>query len=295
MSTPTASATSAISATPPAASSDGAPPPTAVEAPTSQRRRRGINMTYLGLELKRQFRDPVHMFFVAILPAFLYLIFGAAQGDGSEAAGPHGNVSMYVMISMAAYGAVTATASIGGDAALERMQGWARQLGLTSMRDGEYVAVKATVAALIAIVPIALIFALGVVSGAQARALAWVLSPIIVLLGAAVFALWGLVFGLAFRSESALSAAVGSLVILAFLGNVFFPLSGALLTFAQFTPLFGFVALARYPINEGWTPNGPEGELIHIDLWVPLVNLGVWALILAVTATLLVRRGRGRQ
>lgn len=254
-----------------------------------------MNTTYLGLELRRQFRDPVNMFFVAVLPAFLYLIFGAAQMAGDGEAGPNGNVTMYVMVSMAAYGAVTATASLGGAAALERMQGWGRQLGLTPMRDGELVAIKATVAAIIAVIPITLIFGLGALSNAEGTASAWIWSAVITLAGAAVFALWGLVFGLAFNSEAALSAAVGSLVILAFLGNVFFPLSGALLTFAQFTPLFGYVALARYPINEGWTPDGTGDGVIHIDLWIPLANLTVWLVILAAAATFLVSRGRGRQ
>ena len=40
-------------------------------------------------------------------------------------------------------------------------------------------------------------------------------------------------------------------MILAFLGNIFFPLSGVMLTIAKFTPLYGYVALARYPLTEG--------------------------------------------
>nr|WP_257910378.1 hypothetical protein [Janibacter limosus] len=89
-----------------------------------------MNPTLIGPELKRYCRDYVGLFFIAVLPAFMYVVFGAAQTFGKEEIG-RGNVALYVMISMAVYGAVTATVSVGGSAAVERMQGWGRQLGLT--------------------------------------------------------------------------------------------------------------------------------------------------------------------
>ncbi|MDQ3359587.1 MAG: ABC transporter permease [Actinomycetota bacterium] len=253
-----------------------------------------MNATYTGLELRRVLRDYVSMFFIALLPGFFYLIFGAAQEFGSEDAG-NGNVAMYVMISMAAYGAVVATSGIGGMAAVERMQGWGRQLGLTPLRDGSYVLMKAVVAVIVAAIPIALIYLLGVLTDAEGTRSAWLLSALIVLAGASVFALYGLVFGLAFRSEAAVGASGGSLVVLAFLGNIFFPLSGTLLTIAKFTPLYGYVALARYPLTEGNLINTTDGTLTHEPLWIPLLNVVVWTMILALIAFALVRRGRGRQ
>src|SRR5699024_10686953 len=158
-----------------------------------------------------------------------------------------GNVGMYVMVSMAAYGAVTATTGVGGQAAVERMQGWGRQLGLTPMSDGQYVLIKAAVAFGISIIPITLIYLIGYFTGADGSGLAWLIAALIGLAGAAVFSLSGVLAGLLFRAEAAGGAASGSLVILAFVGNIFVPLSGAMLTFAEFPPLYGFVALARYP------------------------------------------------
>lgn len=253
-----------------------------------------MNAIYTSLELRRVVRDYVSMFFIAVLPAFFYLIFGAAQEFSSEEAG-NGNVGMYVMISMAAYGAVTATSGIGGMAAVERMQGWGRQLGLTPLRDSSYVQMKAVVAVAVAAIPILLIYLLGVLTDAEGSGTAWLLSAVIVLVGAVVFALYGLVFGLAFRSEAAVGAASGSLVILAFMGNIFFPLSGTLLTLAKFTPLYGYVSLARYPLTEGYIVNTNNGTVTHEALWVPLLNVSLWALIFAVLAVWLVRRGRARQ
>ena len=83
-------------------------------------------------------------------------------------------------------------------------------------------------------------------------------------------------------------------MIFAFLGNIFIPLSGVMLTIAKFTPLYGIVSLARYPLTEGYSVD-MDGNLSHEALWVPLVNVGVWTLILALLTVYLVRRGRDRQ
>lgn len=248
-----------------------------------------MNATFTLLELRRVVRDFVSMFFIVALPGFFFLIFGAATDFSAERVG-NGNVAMYVMISMAAYGAVTATTGVGGMAAVERMQGWGRQLGLTPLRDSGYVAMKALVAIVIAALPVALVYALGVATTAEGSGAAWVLSALLVMLGAGVFAIYGLAVGLAFRSEAAVSAASGLLVIMAFLGNIFIPLSGTLLTIAKLTPLYGYVALARYPLTEGYLVDGSREPL-----WVAAANVAAWAAIFGLVAIALVRRGRERQ
>jgi ABC-2 type transport system permease protein len=248
-----------------------------------------MNATFTLLEMRRITRDWAGMFFTAVLPAFFYLIFGSTV-DAKSADIGNGNVAMYVMISMAAYGAVTATTSIGGNAAVERVQGWGRQLGLTPLADGSYIAMKALIAMTVAAVPILLTYVLGAITGAKGSATAWALSAALVLLGSSVFALYGLLIGTAFRSEAAVGAAAGTLVIFAFLGNLFIPLSGALLSFAKLTPLYGYAALARYPLTEGFLPDGSRDPL-----WLPVANVVGWALVFGVLATVLVRRGRERQ
>ncbi|KJK12744.1 ABC transporter permease [Terrabacter sp. AAH1] len=248
-----------------------------------------MNATFTLLEMRRITRDWAGMFFTAVLPAFFYLIFGSTV-DAKSADIGNGNVAMYVMISMAAYGAVTATTSIGGNAAVERVQGWGRQLGLTPLADSSYIAMKALIAMTVAAVPILLTYVLGAITGAKGSAAAWALSAALVLLGSSVFALYGLLIGTAFRSEAAVGAAAGTLVIFAFLGNLFIPLSGALLSFAKLTPLYGYAALARYPLTEGFLPDGSRDPL-----WLPVANVVGWALVFGVLATVLVRRGRERQ
>ncbi len=248
-----------------------------------------MNATFTLLEMRRITRDWSAMFFTAGLPAFFYLIFGATVDAKGQDIG-NGNVAMYVMISMAAYGAVTATTSIGGNAAVERVQGWGRQLGLTPLADSSYIAMKAVIAMTVAAVPVVITYLLGVATGARGSASAWAVSAVLTLAGSAVFALYGLVIGTAFRSEASVGAAAGTLVIFAFLGNLFIPLSGALLTFAKFTPLYGYAALARYPLTEGYLPDGTQDPL-----WLPIVNVVVWGLVFGGLATWFVRRGRERQ
>lgn len=253
-----------------------------------------MNLTYYRLELRRLRRDYVTMFFTAGLPAFFYIIFGASPDYGSEPI-RDGNVAMWIMIAMAAYGAVTATTGIGGMAAVERMQGWSRQLGLTPLTDGGYVKVKVATAMTVAAVPITLVYAIGLVTGAEAPLSVWLISAAILLVGATTFALYGLIFGLAFRSEAAVSAAAGSLVVLSFLGNIFVPVTGWQLTVAKFTPLYGYVSLARRALTGGATIDTDTGDLIDIPLWQPLTNVIVWTTVLAVLALVLVGRGRARQ
>lgn len=253
-----------------------------------------MNATYLRLELKRFFRDVTSVFFIAVLPCLLYVIFGAAQSYSTEPAG-NGNVAMYVLLSMAAYGAVTATVSIGGSAAVERMQGWGRQLGLTPLSDAAFVATKALVGLIVALIPVGLIYVIGAATGARGTATVWLAGAVILLVGAGIFAIYGLIFGLVFRTESAVGAASGSLVILAFLGNLFFPLSGVLLTIAKFTPLYGYVSLARRALTDGYVVTPDGRQVVFEPLWQPVTNVVVWTVLFLVAALAAVRFGRRRQ
>ena len=152
-------------------------------------------LTYGRLDLRRQLRDRFGMFFIVGLPTFMFLVFGL----GSDEAVGSGNVAMYVMISMAAYGAVTATTGIAGSAATEQVMGWGRQLGLTPMRPLAFVATKAAIAMVVALMPVTLIYTLGALTGARGSWSDWVLSAVLVWLGSAVFAIYGLAMSLVFR------------------------------------------------------------------------------------------------
>jgi ABC-2 type transport system permease protein len=197
---------------------------------------------------------------------------------------------MYVMISMAAYGAVTATSSVAGSAATEQVMGWGRQLGLTPMRPVAFVAAKAAVAMVVAAVPVSLIFAIGSVTGARGTATDWILAAVLVWLGSSLFAVYGLAICLVFRGPNAPGIASGMVVVMAFLGNVFTPMSGLLLDIGRLTPLYGYAALARFPLTEGHLPMGGGQD----PLWLPVANVLAWTMTFSLLALWGVRRSRAR-
>lgn len=253
-----------------------------------------MNLTYTLHDLWRQIRAFENMFFIAVLPAALFIMFGVTQGWSNESSG-HGNVSAYLMVSMAAYGAVTATTSIAGSAAVERMRGWGRQLAMTPMGTRGYAATKVTVAVAVAVIPVIIVYLAGIFTDSALDDLwRWFATAGIVVACSVVFALYGLAAGLLFRSDGAVSAATGLLVVLAFLGNVFMPLSGALLDFARYTPLYGIVGLARYPITEGWVV-AVDGAAEQDSVWMLLANVSVWAVIFAAVALFAAREATARR
>lgn len=89
-----------------------------------------MSIAYAAHDLRRNVRMVENTFFIVVLPAVLYVMF-TALGDFSDLRVGHGNAGGYNMISMAVYGAVTATTSIAGSAAVEQARGWGRQIGLT--------------------------------------------------------------------------------------------------------------------------------------------------------------------
>ena len=241
--------------------------------------------TYALLDLRRQLRDRFGMFFVVGLPTFMYLVFGLGSDDPVGS----GNVAMYVMVSMAAYGAVTATTSVAGSAATEQVMGWGRQLGLTPMRPLAFVVAKAAVAMAVAAVPVALIFGIGAATGARGDWTDWTLAAAIVWLGSALFAIYGLAVCLVVRGTNAPGIASGMIVVMAFLGNVFSPMDGLLLDIGRLTPLYGYAALARFPLTDGWLPVGGQDPL-----WLPVANVLAWTVIFSLLAMWGVRRSRAR-
>ena len=241
--------------------------------------------TYAALDLRRQLRDRVGMFFIVALPSFMYVVFGL----GSDERVGSGNVAMYVMTSMATYAAVTATTTVAGGATIEQTMGWGRQLALTPLRPLALVGIKAGVAMTVAAVAVGLVFAIGALTGASGSADDWVLSGLVVWLGSAMFAVYGLAICLVFRGPNTPGIASGLIVVMAFLGNLFTPMDGLMLDVGRLTPMYGFAALAHYPQTDGWLPNGE-----HDPLWLPVANVLVWTVIFCLMALWGVRRSRAR-
>lgn len=247
-------------------------------------------LRYAAHDFRRQIRMVEPLFFVVVLPTALYWMFGI-NSEFSDLPAGHGNVAGSIAVGMATYGAVIATTSIAGSAAVERSRGWGRLLALTPMRRWQYVVAKVLVACTIAAMPVILVFVVAAATGAHMGSTGtwWTTAMIIVGLSS-IFALYGVFFGLMFRTEGAVSAASGLLVVLAFFGNMFMPLSDTMLEIAKFTPLYGIRGLAAWPHMEG----ALNGSATTDSLGQLIVNVVAWAMIFAVITVLAARRGTQR-
>ena len=258
----------------------------------------GLSLTYIRIELMRILRHPETLAFNIGLPVAMYLVFGSTFAQGADNAAGAANVHFYVMASMALYGAVTATVNVSGGAAMEIMQGWGRQIGLTPLNSSAYVAMKTIVALIVSFIAVSAVFIAGILTGAATdHARVWVSTFLLCWLGSTVFALYGLAIAQLVRSESAVGIASGALVLLSFFGNLFVPLSGTMLSIARFTPLYGLAGLSRWPQLQGANvaTNGPNDFGPTDSMWMLILNVVAWAAIFAVMAALGTRRSRQRQ
>jgi len=174
------------------------------------------------------------------------------------------------------------------------MLGWGRQLALTKQRPLGFVANKVAVALVLGALSSGLVFIVGALTGARADAWwVWVASWAVGILGAGLFGVYGLAMGLLLKSESAAGVASGTVVFLAFFGNMFMPLTGVMLDIARFTPMYGYVGLVRYPQVEGEIQ---QTDPLQTDsIWLLLANCLAWLLAFSGLAVLGQRRSRKRQ
>lgn len=249
-----------------------------------------LSPTMMRVEAMRQIRNPYTLAFTLGMPVAMYLLFGASMGYGEISAG-HGNVKYYVMVSMAAYGTAVAMSSITSLAATEAKQGWGRQLAMTPLGTAGYAVTKLLTAVAFAALAMLAVFAAGMLTGAEVSdGWRWWASAGIILGIGLMFGLYGLGVGLFFNSDTAAALASISMTFFAFFGNVFMPLDGVMLDIARFTPLYGFVALSRWPLTDGVLTTGQTDPL-----WMIAANIVAWLIVFAVLVTVGVKRSRSRR
>lgn len=244
----------------------------------------GFNATLLRIELRRVLRNRRQVVFTVVMPVVFYLLFGKGQSYSNQSAG-HGNVTAYVMISMAVYGAMIATAGAGAAVATERAQGWSRQLRLTPLTPAAYVAAKILVAMVTGAVATAVVFVAGLATGAHVDSVGIVVATALLSwLGSLVFAAFGLFIGYLVPSENVMQFIGPGLALLSFLGGLFVPLQdgSTFEVIARFTPLYGIAKVARAPLT---------GDPVQ---WWWLLNIAVWLLVFAGGAAWRMRRDTAR-
>jgi ABC-2 type transport system permease protein len=252
----------------------------------------GFSLGMISLELRRMLRNRRTVVFTFIMPAVLLLLFGNNGGfktqpviDGSTVA-LSGNITGYVMISMAVYGAMLATTSGGAMVSVERAAGWSRQLRLTPLSPVAYIAVKIVLAMSIGLVSVVIANVVGLAIGAKLPSVGvWLACALLSWVCALVFAAFGLFMGYLLPSENVMQILGPVLAVLSFAGGLFAPVDTfghTFATIAKFTPVYGVGEIARYPLAH-------DG-----DLWLAGLNVLVWTLVFAGGAVWRFRRDTAR-
>jgi len=248
----------------------------------------GFNLTYLGIELKRRLRNRRTLFFTIAFPVVMYVIIGLRLRDEQLTETPVAAVSVaaYIMVSMAMYGAMMSATQTGAAVALERTQGWSRQLRLTPLNPLVNIIIKMIAGMVLGLLAVVVTYAAGAISGIQLSVGQWIGTGLVGwVLASAVFTTLGLFVGYLMPSENAAQVTSLVVVFLSFLGGLFYPLSSMpdfMQTIAKFTPVYGIGELARSPLT---------GESFDA-MW--LVNALVWLVLFVAGTTWAFRRDTKR-
>ncbi|MFG1603512.1 ABC transporter permease [Actinoplanes sp. NPDC049265] len=244
----------------------------------------GFSPRLLALELRRMVRNRRTVIFTLIMPPVFFLLFGTGDNLKTQRAG-EGNVTGYILVSMAVYGAMLAATSGGAMVSLERAAGWSRQLRLTPLRPVAYIATKLSLAMIIGAVSVLVAMLVGAVSGAELPAHAWIECALLAWVCALVFAAFGLFMGYLLPSENVMQILGPALAVLSFAGGLFAPVDQfghTFATIAKFTPVYGVGEIARYPlVHDG-------------NLWVAAANVIAWTAVFAGGAIWRFRRDTAR-
>ena len=232
----------------------------------------GLNPTYLGLEIRRILRNRRTLVFILIMPAAFFLLFGLPQkGLTLDNGRP---VTGYIMISLAVYGAMVATTSGGAMVAVERAQGWSRQLRLTPLRPTAYIATKVLSALTLGLAAVVVEFLVGAVCGVRMPLHVWVLAGLAAWVGSLLFAAFGLVMGYLVPAENVMQFLGPILAVLAMFGGLFVPLDSlpdAFQAIAKWTPVYGIGTIARSPLTGGAVT---IAEVVNVVAWTLVFGFG---------------------
>lgn len=235
----------------------------------------GAVRVYLGLELRRMLRNRRSLIFSFVMPPVFFLLFGTSAEYRSTSVGPGTNVVAYVLVSMALYGALLTATAGGAGVAVERAQGWTRQLRLTPLNPWAYVLVKVLASMTLGAVSVVVTLVVGTFAGARMPVSAWIACALIAWFGSLVFAAFGLFMGYLLPTENVIQILGPVLALLSFAGGLFMPLGDTwFATVAQVVPTYGLAELVRAPLGGG---SVGAAAVVNVVAWTLIFLAGaVW-------------------
>ncbi|GAA2756584.1 ABC transporter permease [Actinopolymorpha rutila] len=205
---------------------------------------------YLMLEARRAYRNKRFLIFTLAMPVVLFLIYVQMYGKG------HINgvsVQAYLMVSMAAFGSMSAAMSAGSRIALERQSGWNRQLRLTPLKPLSYLLAKAAVAMMVGVPAVVFVYGAGaLVAHVRLGAGEWAVSAVGLWLALIPFAVLGILIGYVASPDSAQAIYPATFMVLSLFGGIFIPVEAMpklMANLAQLLPSYWLGIIGRSPLG----------------------------------------------
>jgi ABC-2 type transport system permease protein len=243
-----------------------------------------IPLVYLRFELLRTLRN--RRFFLLSLgfPLILYFFIAGSTQNVNDLSSTGISAPLYFMVSLAAFGTMSAMLSCGARIAAERAVGWNRQLRITPLSPRSYFRAKVLTGYMMALLSLLAMYLAGVSLGVSLPAQDWLEMTGLILVGLVPFAALGILLGHMLTPDSIGPALGGGVSLLAFLGGTWFPIpsSGVLHDIAQFLPSYWLVRASHVALGgHAWSAMG----------WIVMI---AWTIVLGVLAARAYRRDTGR-
>jgi ABC-2 type transport system permease protein len=215
-------------------------------------------LTYGRYELVRTFRNKRFFVFSLGFPLALYYLTATANRHEQDLGGSGISAPLYLMVGLAAFGAMNAMLATGARIAGERSVGWNRQLRLTPLSTRTYFRVKVLTAYVTAMLTIGLLYIAGATLGVRLGATDWLEMTLLMFVGLVPFAGLGIVMGHLLTTQSIGPAMGGTTALLGFLGGVWYPITGgAMQKVAEALPSYWLVQASHVGLGgQGWSHTG---------------------------------------
>ena len=201
---------------------------------------------YLKVELRRLLRSPGYLMGALAMPLVMYLvIINLYGGSGAE---KH-DTAIYLMVSMAGFGAVGAALTNGMSVVADRSNGWLRQLRITPLSARRVVLARGLTGMFAGLPGILAVCVLGgLLNGVRLPMTHWVAVIGLLWLGLAPFALLGLAVGYLVSVPAAQPITMLLNISLSILGGLWVPATvfpDTLRSISRLVPTSGYANISR--------------------------------------------------
>jgi ABC-2 type transport system permease protein len=223
-------------------------------------------------EIARLRRNKRYLIFTIALPVMFYLVFGKQDSTGYGV-----SFKAFYMVGMASFGALSGALNNNTmRISQERKDGWIRQLRLTALPANAYVVAKILASMVTTVPSIVIVFLLGHFYGdVQLPIWKWIVCALAIWIGTLIFAALAVALGYKLDPDAVQPITFVVFFFFSIFGGLWFPLSGELGKFGEFTPTYQVVKISTDVISQG---SVALSNVIGIVVWFAIfVVLATWA------------------